>query len=143
MLRIQHSTQVPRPPGRVWAVFEDLPSWSKWNPVTPAVQWLTEGLWRRGARLRITFRLGGRRMLLEPELFALDPGRSVTWAGRRFGLSVRQSFAFEADEGGTRITVTQTLSGPMLFLYRILMPASRIRAMLVRWLEALKAEAER
>ena len=144
MLRIQHSTHVPRPPGRVWSVFEDLPAWPKWNPVTPATQWLTEGVWRRGARLRITFRLGGRRMLLEPEVVAIEPGRRVTWAGRHFGLRVRQIFAFEPEEGGgTRLTATETFSGPMLFLYRLLMPAGRIRTMLVRWLESLKAEAER
>jgi hypothetical protein len=143
MLRIQHSTQVLRPAGRVWAVFEDLPAWPRWNPVTPAVQWLTEGVWRRGARMRITLRLGVRRMLLEPEVVEVEPDRRVTWVGRRFGLRVRQIFAFEPDEGGTRVVTTETLSGPLLFFYRIVMPAARIRTMLVRWLEALKAEAER
>jgi len=143
MLQVQHSVMVPRPPGRVWAVFEDLPAWPKWNPATPNAKWLTEGLWRRGARMEITFRLGSKRMTIQPEIVAVEPNRRVTWVGRRVGITARHTFTFEAEEEGTRVTTVETFSGPLLLLYRLVMPAARIRTMFVRWLEALKAEAER
>ena len=37
---------------------------------------------------------------------------------------------------------TETLSGPLVFLYRLLVPPPLIQAMLAPWLEALKAEAQ-
>ncbi len=143
MLQIEHTVTIPRPPQRVWAVFEDLPAWPKWNPVTPSARWLTEGQWRRGARMAITLRLRNKRMTFRPEVVAVEPNHRVTWVGRGFGVTGRHSFTFEAEGSGTRVTTTETFSGPLLFLYRFMMPPARIRAMFVQWLDALRAEAER
>jgi len=143
MLRIQHSVTVPRPPERVWAVFQDLPGWPKWNPATPSATWLTEGQWRRGARMQLTLRLKGRRMTVRSEVVTIEPNRRVTWVGRRLGVVERHSFTFEADGDGTRVTTVETFSGPLLFLVRLLMSPTRLQAMLVQWLEALRAKAQR
>jgi hypothetical protein len=143
MFRIQHTVTIPRSPERVWAVFEDLPAWPKWNPVTPRTKWLTEGQWRRGARLAITLRLKNRRITVRPEVVAVEPNRSVTWVGHALGMSGRHSFTFETEDRGTRVTTAEVFTGPLLFLYRLVLPPARIRASFVQWLDALKAEAER
>ena len=143
MLRIHHTVTVPRPPERVWAVFEQLPAWPKWNPATPRARWLTEGQWRRGARAELTLRFKNKRITYQPEVVAITPNSSVTWVTHRFGLTGRHRFTFEPDGHSTRVTLTETLSGPLLFLYRLVVPPKRIRAMFVQWLEALSTEAQR
>lgn len=143
MVRIQHTITIPRPPERVWAVFEDLPAWPKWNPATLGARWLSEGLWRCGARMEITLRLKNKRTTFRPEVVTVAPGRRVTWVVRGFGVTRRNTFTFEVEGGGTRVTTVETFTGPLLFLYRLVMPPAHIGAMFVQWLEALRAEAER
>jgi uncharacterized protein YndB with AHSA1/START domain len=143
MYSVQHTVTVPRSPERVWAVFEDVANWPKWNPVTPSARWLTEGQWRRGARLAITLRLRNKRRLIRPQIVTIVPNHRVTWVSHSLGVKSAQTFAFAPDGPETRITATETLSGPFAFLYKLLVRPSVIQATLVRWLEALRAEAQR
>ena len=143
MFTVQHTVTVPRSPERVWAVFEDVVNWPRWNPVTPSARWLTEGQWRRGARLAITLRLRNRRRIIRPEIVTVVPNHGVTWVSHSLGVKSTQAFALAAEGPETRLTGTETLSGPLVFLYRLFVPPPLIQAMLVRWLEALKAEAQR
>ena len=143
MYRVQHTVTVARLPERDWAVIEDVANWPKWNPITPSAQWLTEGQWRRGARLAIMLRLRHKRRRIRPEVAAIIPNRRVTWISHSFGVKSTQTFTFEPEGSETRVTTTETLSGPLLFLYRLLVPPALVQAMLAQWLEALKAEAQR
>jgi len=143
MLRIQHTVLIPRTPERVWALFEDLPAWPKWNPVTTQSKWLSEGQWRRGARATITLRLKNKWITHQAEVAEVTPTRSVAWVVHRFGMTGRLRFTFEAEGTSTRATVTEMLAGPLLFLYRLIMPPARIKTMLARWLDALAAESQR
>jgi hypothetical protein len=143
MFQVQHTVIIPRTPQRAWGVFEDLAAWPKWSSVIVAARWITEGQWRRGARLAITFRLGHRRTSVHPEVLSVEPARRLVWVAHRLGATRRHTFTFEAEGQATRVTSTEEFTGPLLFLHRLLMPAARIQTITVRWLEALKAEAER
>ena len=91
----------------------------------------------------VTFRRKHKRLVVRPEVVAIEPNRSVAWVRRGLGLTVRQRFTFEPDGTGTRVTSVATLSGPLVFVARLVMPPAGLRAILVQWLEALRIEAER
>ncbi|MBN1917105.1 MAG: SRPBCC family protein [Verrucomicrobia bacterium] len=143
MYSVQHTVAVLRAPERVWTVFEDVADWPRWNPVTPSAHWLTEGQWRRGARLALTLRLRQKRRLIRPDVVAVVPNVRVSWVSHGVGVKTSQTFTFSAEGPETRVTATETLSGPLAFLFRLFVPPSLIRATLVLWLDALKSEAER
>jgi uncharacterized protein YndB with AHSA1/START domain len=143
MFQVQHTVIIPRAPERVWGTFEDLTAWPKWCAVIQAARWITESQWRRGARFSVTFRLGNRRTSIHAEVLSVEPARRLVWLAHRPGTTSRHTFTFEAEGMGTRVTSTQVFTGPLLFLTRLLLPPACIRAITVRWLEALKAEAQR
>ena len=143
MFQVQHPVTIPRAPERVWAGIEDLPAWPKWCRVTPAARWLTEGQWRRGARAAITFRLRNKRMTVHAELLAVEPPHHLAWVAHGFGLTRRHRLVLEREEHTTRVTVTETFSGPLLFVRRLTLSPAWARGVLVGWLNALEGEAQR
>ncbi len=143
MFQIQHTVTIPRAPERIWAVIEDLPAWPKWSRVIPAARWLTEGQWRRGARAAIAFRLRTKRMTVHAEVVAVEPPRRLAWVAHGFGLTHRHRLTLEPEEHLTRVTATETFSGPLLFVRRLTLSPAWAREVLVGWLDALGAEAQR
>lgn len=143
MFQVQHTVTIPRAPERVWPVIEDLTAWPKWCRVTPAARWLTEGQWRRGARAAITFRLRNKRMTVHAEVVAVEPPCRLAWVAHGFGLTRRHQLTLERDEHTTRVTATETFSGPLLLLRRLTLSPAWARGVLVGWLDALGAEAQR
>jgi hypothetical protein len=143
MFQVQHTVMIPRASERVWAVIEDLPAWPKWCRVITAARWLTEGQWRRGARAAIIFRLRNKRVTVHAEVTTIDPPRRLAWAAHGFGVTRRHRLTLEPEEHLTRVTATETFSGPLLFLRRLALSPAWARGVLVGWLDALSTEAQR
>ena len=79
MKTIETTTVIGAPPGVVWEIITDFGRYREWNP------FITElaGQLQRGARLRATFALAGRKpQTFTPTLTDVDPIQRLVWNGR-------------------------------------------------------------
>ncbi|MFI7040722.1 SRPBCC domain-containing protein [Microbispora rosea] len=117
------------PADRVWAVMADLRAWPSW---ASRIRILELGDVRPGASFR--WRLNG--VPLRSRFAVVEPQRELTWTGTFLGrYRAVDRHVLEPLEGGrTRITVEESLAGPLLPLfYREPM----LRANHERWLSDL------
>ncbi|MBD3143448.1 SRPBCC domain-containing protein [Microbispora bryophytorum] len=120
---------VDAPVDRVWTVMADLRAWPSW---ASGIRILELGDVRPGAPFR--WRLNG--VPLRSRFAVVDPRRELTWTGIFLGrYRAVDRHVLEPLEGGrTRITVEESLAGPLLPLfYR----ESMLRANHERWLSDL------
>jgi hypothetical protein len=118
---------------QVWAALCDLRNRATWDPdfrlrelahVTPGAsfRWTI-----RGARIRSTFAV-------------VDPERELTWTGTSTGLkAVDRNLLEPVDSGRTRVTVQESLAGPLLTLFY---SPAKLRAGHEAYLTALKTAVE-
>ncbi|KAB8185858.1 SRPBCC domain-containing protein [Microbispora catharanthi] len=121
------------PVDRVWAVMADLRTWPSW---VSGIRILELGDVRPGASFR--WRLNG--VPLRSRFAVVDPQRELTWTGTFLGrYRAVDRHVLEPLEGGrTRITVEESLAGPLLPLfYR----KSMLRANHEQWLADLARAA--
>jgi uncharacterized protein YndB with AHSA1/START domain len=95
-------------PDRVWAVMSDIERWPEWTPTVTSIQRLDRGPLAIGSRVRI------RQPKLPPaewKVTELDEGRSFTWVTRSPGVRVTARHGVEANQGGSRATLSLQFSG--------------------------------
>ena len=93
---------------RVWEVLSQAESWPAWTPTVTSIRRLDPGPLAVGSRLLI------RQPKLPPavwRLTELDEGRSFTWVTRGPGVRVTARHWVEANEGGSRATLSLQFSG--------------------------------
>lgn len=141
-LVVEESVEIAASPEKVWKVFTDEQSWTKWNPVIRSVRSLRGTPWTMGWEFEFVCKnpplppLKVRPIVLEVSVPSL-----VRWFGTAPGVSGTHWFLFEKSETGTRATSYEEFTGvlaPLLRLFRGL-TAKMIR----RWLQALKKECEK
>ncbi|MGW5262229.1 SRPBCC family protein [Microbispora sp. NPDC004025] len=114
---------------RVWEVMADLRAWPSW---ASRIRITELGEVRPGASFR--WRLNG--VPLRSRFAVVEPARELTWTGTFLGRyrAVDRHVLEPLEGGGTRITVEESLAGPLLPLfYREPM----LRANHERWLSDL------
>jgi hypothetical protein len=118
---------------QVWEAISDLRSWPVWHPeiqvldlagVTPDARFT----WKLGgAKIRATFAL-------------VEPERELTWTGLSYGFKAVDRHVLEPVDGGrTRVTIEESMAGPLLPL---LYGPARLRRGHEKWLGALRAYVE-
>lgn len=121
------------PPDRVWTVMADLRTWSEW---ASGIRIVELGDVRPGAPFR--WKLNG--LPLRSRFAVVEHGRELTWTGTFLGCykAVDRHVLEPLEDGHTRITVEESLAGPLLPLfYRERM----LRANHERWLADLARAA--
>lgn len=127
------SIVVNAPVERVWEAMSDLRSWPTWNP---AIHMLDLGAVMPDAPF--TWRLGGATV--RARFAVVDPGRELTWTGLSLVFKAVDRHVLEPVPGGrTRVTVEESLAGPLLPL---IYGTSRLRRGHEQWLTALKTFVE-
>jgi hypothetical protein len=118
---------------RVWDAVSDLRSWPDWyheiqvlelTGVAPDAPFT----WKlSGARIRATFAV-------------VEPGRELSWTGVSYGFKAVDRHLLERVDGGrTRVTIEESMAGPLLpLLYR----PDRLRRGHEKWLAALRSYVE-
>ncbi|WP_240971850.1 MULTISPECIES: SRPBCC family protein [unclassified Microbispora] len=117
------------PVDRVWKVMADLRTWPSW---VSGIRILELGEVRPGASFR--WRLNG--VPLRSRFAVVEPLRELTWTGTFLGCyrAVDRHVLEPLDDGRTRVTVEESLAGPLLPLfYR----EPTLRANHERWLSDL------
>ena len=114
---------IDAPPEVVWGLATDVETWPDYMPTVTTVERLEEGPLRLGARAMIK-QPGQRRALWTVVEFT--PGRTFSWESRRRGMTMTGTHRVEPEAGGTRNTLTLTMTGPLTpVLGRLLGPMMR------------------
>lgn len=106
--RFVNVVELPVPPDRLFAVFEDPASWPRWAPGIGEVTWTSEAPYRPGTTRTVRF-WGG--MSVYEDFFVYDPPREMAF--RFYGTSERVWDAFgeryvveDLGDGRSRLTWT-------------------------------------
>ena len=111
----ERSLDIGGPPEAVWRLFERPQDWALWDPaVTSATR---EGPFELGSRIRIEQRRAPTRTL---RIVAVEPGRSYSSEDRMPFVRLRFDHEVEPRDGGCRVTLRQTISGPLAPLFSLL-----------------------
>ncbi len=144
MRRMEETVEVAAPREVVWGAFVDLTCWADWNSVLTRAAPAGGGGSLEGCgefscclrpwRVPVTFSARVEE--------AVPPSR-LLWTVRRLGVHSRHWFFLRESEGGTVLESVEELTGPLVALLGPLFPLGKLRRLGRRFLEDLKAEAER
>jgi hypothetical protein len=106
-------------PDAVWAILTDAPCYSEWDSGVVRL----EGTIAPGAKLKVTSEVNPKRAY-PVKVTRFEPGRAMAWSGGiPLGLMTGvRTFSLAPQAGGTRFTLREELSGPMLPLIWRSMP---------------------
>lgn len=97
-LPVEGWTEVELSAERMWAVFEDVGSWRRWNPCIATAR-VGDGELREGATLTWVFNAIRSwypyKLPAVAKIVELEPGRKVTWEVRLAGLHALHSYLVE------------------------------------------------
>lgn len=105
MKPVELSVVINRPLEACFAYLTDLANDLEWRREWIETEKTTDGPHGVGARYRLTGALLGRRIATEYETIVYEPNRLAAWKAVSGPLPLSFSRAFEAVEGGTRVTM--------------------------------------
>jgi uncharacterized protein YndB with AHSA1/START domain len=146
MSTVTVSTHIAAPLERVFRVFTDIEHVTDYVDGIEAVELLTPGDFRLGARWRETRHLLGRSDSAEMEVTSYERNRTYTISHTRAGARISTVFTFEPAGDGTQITVEFAIDGQGL-PPGLLAPVgwaidAKVREVLEKDLADLKAASE-
>ena len=126
---------IQAPPETVWSVLTDIAGWPQWQSGVSSAA--LDGELAVGT----TFRWKANGLGITSTIQDLRPGRRIGWTGDSLGMRAIHLFALEPQDGVTRVTTEESLSG---WLARILkfFDANYLDKSLASSLQALKTRAE-
>ncbi|HSM38614.1 MAG TPA: SRPBCC family protein [Candidatus Limnocylindrales bacterium] len=116
MKPVELSVVINRPLEECFAYLADLSNDLEWRREWIEAEKTTNGPHGVGARYRLTGTLLGRRINTVYETIAYEPNRQAAWTAVSGPLPLNFSRAFEAVEGGTRVTMRYWGDGGFLKL---------------------------
>ncbi len=138
MRSYEASATIAAAPDAVWAILADGPGYAAWDSGVVRV----EGTIAPGEKIKVVSEANPKRAF-PVEVTEFEPGRAMTWAGGMpLGLfrGVRTFALTPEDGGGTRFTMREEYSGPMLPLIWRSMPD--LQPSFDQFAAGLKARAE-
>lgn len=110
MARYERSIQIDAEPAVVWPVLADVDRWPEWTPTILSVARQNSSAFGLGSTAKVKAKGFPESVLTVTEF---SPGRSFSWEGRG-GVGLRVLFAHEIEpaDGGSRVTLSVTPSGP-------------------------------
>jgi hypothetical protein len=140
---IHTTVDIAAPPSRVWQVLTAFERFGEWNPLVVRLSGEAE----RGAALRMTVRIWGRKVPADATVLACEPGRELRWRGPRSSLlgrlfSGEHFFLLERRGEGTHLEHGENFTGLMVpLLWRAIGPA--LHESFERMNDALKERVEK
>jgi uncharacterized protein YndB with AHSA1/START domain len=106
MIRAEKSTVIRRSVEDVFAYVGDQTNAVHWQAGLVEVRRLTDGPSRVGTRHRIVRTFMGRRLVVENEYVAFEPGRRVVFRTTSGPMPLEASYVVEPADGDARVTST-------------------------------------
>jgi uncharacterized protein YndB with AHSA1/START domain len=144
---ITASVWIDAAPESVFEIATNFGGCAGWLSGVKETRLLTPGPVAAGTRFSETRHMGGRMATEEMTVSAFDPPRSYTLQCASHGMSVSSVLMFEADRGGTIVSMDMQMK-PVSFGAKLMSPltgmmAGRMRKHLAQDLHDLKAAAEK
>ncbi|MEW6077860.1 MAG: SRPBCC family protein [Thermodesulfobacteriota bacterium] len=139
---IKAVVQINAPLQRVWDVFADIQHWKEWNPVCRECRFETGSALVKGACISFELNPLILPLRIAPEVTHCSPGEKVVWQGSRLGIHAVHEFYFKETSNGVDLTSIEHFSGPLLMFARMIGMPSRLHALTIRLLEAIRQAAE-
>ncbi len=102
------TVDIGAPPGRVWAVMQDIERWPEWTSTVTSIRQLDPGPLAVGTRAAI------RQPKLPPARWtvtAVDDGQGFTWVTRSPGIVITAHHVVEPIPSGSRATLSLEFGG--------------------------------
>lgn len=131
----RNETMIQAPPDEVWSVLTDIEHWPEWQAGVSTAA--LEGELAAGA----TFRWKANGLGITSTIQNLEPGRCIGWTGDSLGMQAIHHFRLEPQNGGTRVTTEESISGWLARILKLFDP-NYLDKSLAGSLQALKARAE-
>ena len=135
-ISVEFSLDVQAKAEKLWDILTDVGSWPSWQG-TPFVKLSKPGPIREGSTFIAN--LGGLKWNLA--VTKAERPRKIIWVGQRLGLKGIHEWEFEEEQGKTRATTRETMTGWLLFLIYPLVKKGLSNTD-EKWLADLKAKAE-
>ncbi|MFZ5563029.1 MAG: SRPBCC family protein [Thermodesulfobacteriota bacterium] len=134
--------QINAPRQKVWEVFADIENWKTWNPVCRECRFEAGKALVKGTCISFELNPLVFSMRIAPKVTHCSPGEKVVWEGSRLGIHAVHEFYFAEKSGGVELVSIETFSGPLLVVARMIGVPSRLHALTVRLLDAIRQAAE-
>lgn len=141
-MRIKETIAIAAPVETVWRVLTEMERWPEWNTVCRECR--VEGGRHMAEGACISFRLDLLvfPVRIAPEIKECERGKSLTWAGAKWGVRATHAFLLHPADAGTCLESIEVFSGPMLWAARLFGFQGRLHRLTQRMLCAIRAEAE-
>lgn len=139
---IEAAVRIHAPLQRVWDVFADIRHWKDWNPVCRECRFEAGSALVKGACISFELSPLILSMRIAPKVTHCEPGKKVVWEGSRLGVHAVHEFYFTEKDGAVELKSIEYFSGPMLIFARMIRVPSRLHALTIRLLSAIKTAAE-
>lgn len=123
------------PLNKVWALQTDIDHWSDWQPEISIAR--LEGPLAVGT----VFAWKAKGLRIVSTIREYEPQTRIGWTGRALGMNAIHLWTFTPQNGGTRVTVEESLSGWFPRMMKIFNPAFLEKSM-KQSLQVLKNRAE-
>ncbi len=139
---IEESIKINAPLPVVWRVFSAMEDWQNWNPVCGNCCIIRGNGMAADTCFTFSMRPYYLPIKVMPTITKCEPGKEVVWEGRRFGVYAVHRFIFEEQKDTVRLTSSETFSGPLLWLSKLIFIPGRLHRLTRQLMTAIKNHAE-
>ena len=139
---IEESVEISAPLAVVWRVFSAMEDWKSWNPVCENCCIISGSGMATDTCFTFSMRPYYLPIKVMPTITKCEPGKEVIWEGRRFGVHAVHRFKFEEQTDTVRLTSSETFSGPLLWLSKLIFIPGRLHRLTRQLMASIKEQAE-
>lgn len=142
MMTIEESVEINAPLAVVWRVFSSMEDWESWNPVCENCCIISGDSMAKDTCFTFSMRPYYLPIKVMPTITKCEPGKEVIWEGRRFGIRAVHRFIFEESKASVRLISSETFSGPLLWLSKLIFIPKRLHRLTEQLMASIKKQAE-
>ena len=138
---IREEIEIAAPLAIVWNVFSRLEEWDDWNTACQSCHLVEVEEMVSGACFSFVVRPFTLPIKVEPKITDCAPGERVVWEGARLGIHAIHTWTFRELNGSVTLTSSETFSGPLIWLARVILVPQRLHTLTRQLLISIKQEA--
>ena len=139
---IREEIEITAPLAIVWNVFSRLEEWDEWNTACQSCHLVEGEETAAGACFSFVVRPFTLPIKVKPRITNCVPGEEVVWEGKRLGIHAIHTWTFREVNGSVALTSSETFSGPLIWLARLILVPQRLHTLTRQLLASIKQEAE-
>ena len=139
---ISATIRINAPLSVVWDVFTDINNWREWNPVCRECRFEEGNAMGCGSCFSFELNPLVVPIRIKAVIDQYEPEKKVVWSGSRLGIHARHTFTFHEISHHVLLQSKESFSGPMLLFAKLIGIPTRLHALSIRLLDAIKKEAE-